>query len=337
MKRNLTLTRMTDEQKALWDRDGYLIIPNALSSEELEALLAEVDRLDQESQRLGRNPDAPLDANNLIDAPVEGLFSSEPGKHQVLDPRPNDVFLSLLDHPAHLGLLCQIMGAAIHMAWSHLMIRPPSPAPANRWHQDGPKPYLFPRVDGQMACQWVRVGWYLTDLDQRDMGNLCIIPGSHRTGFPKLDKGLDHTLTITSFDRFKEVDRLDADVPDAKQITVKAGDAILLHNALYHCVVRNTSNVRRKNIYYVYTPIWQRLGDRDASSPQLISRCAPVRRQLLGALSGPHTNGGIHPFDEGVPLVRLFEGRSFAETWLQLDEDYIRRTQQATEKAEPEQ
>ena len=35
MKRNLTLTRMTDEQKALWDRDGYLIIPNALSSEAL--------------------------------------------------------------------------------------------------------------------------------------------------------------------------------------------------------------------------------------------------------------------------------------------------------------
>ena len=327
MTRNLTLTRLTDEQKAHWERDGYLILPDALTKDELQALREEVDRLDQESQRLGRDPNAPLDVSNIIDAPVEGLFNSQPDNQKVLDSNPNEVFLNLIDHPAHLGMLCELMGAAIHLAWSHLMIRPASPTPANRWHQDGPKPYLFPCVNGMQACQWIRVGWYLTDLDQPDMGNLCIIPGSHRTGFPKLKTDLDHALKITSFDQFKEVGQLDADVPGAMQIKVNAGDAILLHNALYHCVVRNTSNVWRKNIYYVYTPIWQRLGDRDASSPQLIARCDPVRQQLLGALSGPNTNGGIHPFDEGVPLVRLFEGKGFAETWSQLDEDYVRQTQ----------
>ncbi len=327
MIKNQTLTSITDEQREQWERDGYLVLPNALAKDELQALRDEVDRLDQVSQQLGRDPNAPLDVNNIIDAPAEGLFNVRPDSQKILDSNPNEVFLNLIDHPAHLGMVCELMGAAIHLAWSHLMIRPPSPTPANRWHQDGPKPYLFPNVDGIMPCQWIRVGWYLTDIDQSDMGNLCIIPGSHRTGFPKLKKDLNHALKITSFDQFREVEKLDDDVPGAMQLKVKAGDAILLHNALYHCVVRNTSNVFRKNIYYVYTPIWQRLGDRDAGSPQLIARCDPVRRQLLGALSGPNTNGGIHPFDEGVPLVHLFEGKGFAETWHQLDEDYVRQTQ----------
>lgn len=323
----LKLDRLTFQQKQQWEQDGYLVLPQAMPREQVDALCREVDRLDQLSQANGRDAGAPLDLNNIIDAPTENLYTDQPDITRILEPRANNLFLNLLDHSSHLGAVCDLMGAAIHMAWSHLMIRPPSPAPANRWHRDGPKPYLFPSVDGRMPCQWIRVGWFLTDMDQQDMGNLCLIPGSHRKDFPNIFKGLDHALAITSFTRFKQVAQLDEGVPGARQILAKAGDIILLHNALYHCVARNTSNVSRKNIYYVYTPIWQRLGDRDASSPQLIARCSPVRRQLLGALSSPSTNGGIHPFDSGVPLVSLFEGTGFQETWSRLDEAYVRRTQ----------
>ena len=272
------LNRLSTVQKERWDRDGYLILSQAMEGAEVDALRQEVDRLDQLSREVGRGADTPLDLNNLIDAPTENLFTDQPDSTRIVDSRPNEVFLDLIDHRLHLGALCDLMGAAIHMAWSHLMIRPPSPTPANRWHRDGPKPYLFPRVDGLMPCQWIRVGWFLTDMDQPDMGNLCVIPGSHRADFPKVSKGLDHVLTITSFTQFRQVAQLDEGVPGAQQILARAGDVILLHNALYHCVVRNTSNVSRKNIYYVYTPIWQRLGDRDASSPELVTRCNPVRQ-----------------------------------------------------------
>ena len=43
---------------------------------------------------------------------------------------------------------------------------------------------------------------------------------------------------------------------------------------------------------------------------------------------GTSTNGGIHPTDEDVPLVRLFEGKNFLETMSAVDEEYIRSTQQ---------
>ena len=191
----IALKKMTAEQRRQVEEDGYLIIRNALSDQEVEELTAEVDRLDAESQRQGRDPGSLLDVANILDTAVEELF-------------------------------------------------------------------------------------------QPDLHN-----------------------------------------PGARQVMVNAGDALAMHNGLFHCVVRNTSKTTRKNLHYTYGPQWQRAGDRMESSPELLARCNPVQKQLLGALTGPNTNGGYGAFDEGAPLVRLFEGKSFQETWDSVDVGYIRRTQ----------
>jgi ectoine hydroxylase-related dioxygenase (phytanoyl-CoA dioxygenase family) len=323
-----TFRRMTPEQRQRWDEDGYLTIKNALSAEEVTELVAEVDRLDEASQRLGRDPNTLLHVVNIINAATEGLFQSEPGNSgTILRHEPCEAFLNLIDHPSHLGIVCELIGAAIQLSWAEAMVRPPSPAPANRWHKDGSKPYYFASVDRLTPLQWARIGFFLTDVDKPDMGNFTVVPGSHRNGFPRLPQGLEQALTITSFRKFTQVEQIDAGVPGARQVTVEAGDAVLFHNALWHCVPRNTSNVRRRNLWYVYTPVWQRLGDRIENSPELLARCNAVRRQLLGTMVGPNTNGGIHPSDADVPLVRLFEGKSFLETMSAVDEEYIRATQ----------
>ena len=326
----MTFKRMSPEQKSQWDNDGYLVIKNALSAEEVAELTAEVDRLDEASQRLGRNPDLMLHAVNIIDSATEGLFQPEQDNvGTILRTKPCEAFLNLIDHPNHLGIVCELIGAAIQLAWAEAVVRPPSPIPANRWHKDGSKPYYFPTVEGNTPLQWARIGFFLTDVPQPDMGNFTVIPGSHRAGFPKLPQGLGHALTITSYTDFKQIDQIDAGVPGARQLLLKAGDAVLFHNALWHCVPRNTSNAWRKNLWYVYTPLWMRLGDRMGNSPELIAKCNPnpVRRQLLGELTHPNTNGGIHPFDEGAPLIRLFEGQGFVETMGAVDQEYIRATQ----------
>ena len=324
----MTFQRMSPEQRRKWDEDGYLIIKKALSAKEVTELIAEVDRLDEASQRLGRDPNTLLHVVNIINAATEGLFQSVQGNAgTILRHEPCEAFLNLIDHPSHLGIVCELIGAAIQLSWAEAMVRPPSLTPANRWHKDGSKPYYFASVDRMTPLQWARIGFFLTDVDEPDMGNFTVIPGSHRSGFPRLPQGLEHALTITSFTKFQQVEQIDAGVPGARQVTVEAGDAVLFHNALWHCVPRNTSNVRRRNLWYVYTPVWQRLGDRTENSPELLARCNAVRRQLLGAMVDPNTNGGIHPSDEDVPLVRLFEGKSFLETMGAVDEEYIRATQ----------
>lgn len=328
-KQTVSLRRMTPEQRRQWDEDGYVIIRNALSDDEVSELTEEVDRLDQESQRQGRDPGSLLDVANIVDTAVEGLFQPDPhdlGKR--LQWEPNDTFLRIVDHPGHLGVVCELMGAAMQLTWSQALVRPPTPLPSHRWHPDGPKPYYFRKMrDGTPPLLQLKVGLSLSDVDGPDMANLCVIPGSHRDGFPRLPQGVDHALKINSYTRFREMERIDEGVPGARQVMVNAGDALAMHNGLFHCVVRNASDRSRKNLYYTYGPMWQRAGDRTDSSPELLARCNPVQRQLLGALSGPNTNGGYGPFDEGAPLIRLFEGKGFAETWAQGDEDYIRETQ----------
>ena len=313
---------LTPEQREQWDRDGYLLIENALSKQEVEELIVEVDRLDEASQRQGRDQNAYLDIVNIVDRAVE-----RSNNKKVLQTEPNEVFLNLIDHPNHLGIVCDLMGAAIQVIVTQVMVRPPSPMPSARWHQDTMAPYGFPIAGGQFPLQQFRIGWFLTDMDQPDMGNFCVIPGSHRNGFPKLPAGTEHALAITTFDTYKQFEQIDAGIPGARQITLKAGDAVVFHNALFHSVARNTSTVRRKNLYYVYSPWWQRLSDRVESSLELLARCNPVRRQLLGVTAEPSA-APVTPADERMPLIRLFEGKSFQETFNDQVASYIRETQQ---------
>ena len=323
-----SLERMTAQQRKQWEEEGYFVVKGALSKAAVKRVIDEVDKLDEESQRQGRDPDTLLDVANIIDTAAEGLFGPEQGSMgKRLQWEPNETFLDLIDNPKTLGLVCEQMGAAIQMTWSQALVRPPTPLPGHRWHPDGPKPYYFPRINGEMPLMQLKVGFFLTEIDRPDMGNLCVIPGSHKHGFPKIARGLDYALKITSYTKFREVEQIDAGVPGARQLMVEPGDAIGLHNGLFHCVVRNTSKVPRKNLYFAYGPSWQRAGDRVENPPELLAKCTPVRRQLLGALAGPNTNGGYGGFDEGAPLVRLFEGRNFRETWDWVDQVYIRQTQ----------
>ena len=181
---------MTPEQWRRWDEDGYLILEGALSDSEVNDLTAEVDKLDAESQRLGRDPNTLLHAVNIIDRATEGLFQPDRAKSgRILRPEPSDTLLNLIDHPNHLGIVCDLIGPAILLSWAEAMVRPPNPKPSNRWHKDGSKPYYFPQVDGRTPLLWARIGFFLNDLASPDMGNFTVIPGSHRTGFPKIDQG----------------------------------------------------------------------------------------------------------------------------------------------------
>lgn len=177
-------------------------------------LVAEVDRLDDESQRRERDLNTLLHVVNIINAPTKGLFQPEQGNAgTILWAEPCEAFLNLIDHPNYLGIVCELIGAAIQLFWAEAIVCPPSPKPANRWHKDGSKPYYFPTVDRRTLLQWVRISFFLTDVGQPDVGAFTVIPGSHRAGFPKLPQGLEHALTITSFTEFQQIEQINAGVP----------------------------------------------------------------------------------------------------------------------------
>jgi hypothetical protein len=104
----------TPEQRAQFDRDGYLTIENALSEEEIERYLEVIDRL--------------IAADPKFDP---GKFYAR--EHIVeLDP----VFSELIDHPRHVGFAYDLFGELLKLHISQFFVRPKG-GWHNLWHPDG--------------------------------------------------------------------------------------------------------------------------------------------------------------------------------------------------------
>jgi ectoine hydroxylase len=256
--------------KSAFDRDGFLLVRDALPVELVERLITAADRLYHEGvSAQGLSERNHWQMRNCIGA----------------DP----VFLDILDNPAILPLVVEILGWDIHLITSHLIVRPPSPAGTDRffkgegWHRDGgqsswemtePHPRLF-----------LKVAYFLSDQSETGRGNTMVIPGSNRlTGAPAQSPDEPHPY-------------------GAIEICGKPGDAFLFEQRTWHAVGPNFSDITRKTLFMGYGFRWVRAMDYLTPDPNLLARTDdPIRRQLLGEVKTPM---GIYlPTDDDVPLRR---------------------------------
>ena len=110
-------TILQDDQRRSFDDDGYLVIPDALSGDEIAALTAASD--------------------SMIDN-----FEREEGQDYV-QRRPgiveNPAFHPLLAHSSTLPLVVQLLSPRIHLHTTAIIYKFPGPkdaAPARGWHRD---------------------------------------------------------------------------------------------------------------------------------------------------------------------------------------------------------
>lgn len=260
-------TCLSPEQRAAFDRDGFLFVPGALPPEMVERLLRVVDRLYEKG------------------VAEEGLSARNHWQMRnclVAD----ELFLELLDYPTVFPLVAGILGWDIHLLTSHLIVRPPSPPgtgddfKGEGWHRDGgqsswemqePHPRLF-----------LKVAYLLSDQSEPGRGNTQVLPGSNRMiGPPAQAPGAPHPY-------------------GALEILGKPGDAFLFEQRTWHAVGPNKSNITRKSLFFGYGYRWVRSMDALTPPEHLLPLCSPIRRQLLGEIKTPM---GIYlPQDEDVPL-----------------------------------
>lgn len=141
----------------------------------------------------------------------------------------------LIDHDRHIGYAYDLYGDQLTLTQADLVIRP-NDNRATRWHIDGPLAVPY-RVFAPTLPLKLRVGYWLTDVLEENMGNLVYVPGSHRADYPYEHAGNN-------------------DVPTQKVITCKAGTITLMHVSLWHRVMPNLSDAVRYNIYLSYVPSW---------------------------------------------------------------------------------
>ena len=258
---------LTREEKSKFERDGFLIIEDAIPPERVSALGRVVDGLyENYLAENGLGPHARMNMTDFVGA--------------------DDEFMALLDWPVTFPKVWGILGWNIQLYHSHLIVTPPEPAEERTrewrlgWHQDSGRLNIEldaaprPRVS-------LKVGYFLTDTTEPDRGNFHIVPGSHlrnRLSFP--EDGA-------------------SDPPDATPVRVPAGTAVFFDRRLWHAAGRNHSDVTRKVLFYGYSYRWLRPRD-NMTVDHYMDRCDPIQRQLLGAATGGM--GYTSPTDADVPL-----------------------------------
>ncbi len=271
---------MTAEQRRSFDDQGFILIDNFFSQAEFERLLGAIDEVgDRVRAEKGLDRNSPFALRNAL-------------SH-------HEAFLDLIDNPRILPLVVDAIGWNIQIRTTHLDYRPPYPrglepgelgtgAGADHaagyknlvWHPDLAGPYLFeaPSLDGRLPFMEIKVGYYLSDVTQKNSGAICLVPGSHRRP-PQELRDMQHRVPEDQF----------------IELNVPANTALLWRTQVWHCVTPNLSNQIRKVFYVGYHYRWLRPTDYIQQDPDLIARSSPIRRQLLGALAGDADPLGTDP------------------------------------------
>nr|CAA9286484.1 hypothetical protein AVDCRST_MAG63-3991 [uncultured Armatimonadetes bacterium] len=272
-----TSVALTDARRAAFEREGFLLVPDALPPSLVERLVDAADRLYEEG--VGKDG---LSARNHWQ--MRNCIGADPA------------FLELLDYPTVLPLVVGVLNWDIHLITSHLIVRPPNPPGVDDhfkgegWHRDGgmspaemqePHPRLF-----------LKVAYLLSDQSEPGRGNTQVVPGSNRlVGRPAQADGAPHPY-------------------GAIEILGKPGDAFLFEQRTWHAVGPNRSDLTRKTLFMGYGYRWVRAMDYLVPRDDLLERSDPIQRQLLGEVKTPM---GIYlPQDDDVPLRAWWRERQQA-------------------------
>jgi ectoine hydroxylase len=230
----------------LMERDGYVLMEEALAPGQVAELTAAYDR------QLALNP------------AKEGALRVEVPRILERDA----VFEVLMDLPTVFAVARGVIGADIELATSgeldHKLPRTPAYI---SWHND----FLWMvNVPYPRQNFWVRCTYFLSDVTE-EMGPFTLLPGTHRACSPC-------PREFTANGQPREVD---GRVP----ITGPAGSCLINNTEIWHTNTPNRSDLPRRLIMILYKHSWMKQWqDGYDTTPEFAARQTdPVRRQLCGA------------------------------------------------------
>ena len=219
--------KLSPEQLAAFDRDGYLFFPSLFSAQELRPLVEEVPRL-YAQDRVENVREKGSDA-------VRTNFAA----HLYSEP-----FARLARHPRMVEPVVQIFDEEVYMHQFKINGKMAFDGDVWQWHQD----YGTWKNDDLMPeARAMNVAIFLDDVNEFN-GPLMFIPGSHKLG--ALDAA--HDTSTTSYPLWtidhdvirKLVDRGGIVAPKGT-----AGSMILFHSCLVHASTSNLSPWNRVSVY----------------------------------------------------------------------------------------
>ena len=261
---------LTHDEHEAFEREGYLLVQNALTRDHVRELVDVVDRLRAGGELT--DPETYAGATNRV---------------QHKNPVDLDcAFVDLVDHPTTFPKVWGILGWNIYLYNNHLMLTPPQSEEGAHgptgWHQDAGRTTMDMLELNVAARLSLKVGYFLTDIPRPDMGNFWMIPGSH------LQSGLRIRPGSAGM------------VPGAQPVVANAGDALIFDRRLWHSGSPNYSSTTRQALFYAYAYRWVRPYDSPLRGDPVLAATDPIRRQLLDTIGDEV--GPYEVTDETVPL-----------------------------------
>lgn len=208
----LDLARVAED----YERDGFVIVPNALSTSEVEALRAEAVRLCREDLEQSP-PGLELDDVELL---RRYLCIHYPHK-------ASELALAAMHAPSIIDVLTRVISPNVKAMQSMLFIKSEG-KPGQAWHQDE---HFIATRDRSLAAAWIA-------LDDATVENGClwVIPGSHRRGVLYPDRDQDDPR----FDCTKEAYDFPHTDDEAIPVEIPAGTALIFNGYLLHRSLENS-------------------------------------------------------------------------------------------------
>jgi phytanoyl-CoA hydroxylase len=206
---------------ARYREDGFFLVEDFLSPEELAVLRAESTRICR--SEIGSEVDIPIAGKELSDMEVLRQFLCIHFPHKV-----SAIMLALLSHPRAVANLVEVIGPDVKAMQSMLFVKSEG-KPGQAWHQDE---YFIPTRDHSLTAIW-------TALDDATVSNGClwVLPGSHRAGVIYPARQTDDLR----FDCTVEAHRFPYRDEDAVPIEVAAGSALIFDGYLLHRSLPNVA------------------------------------------------------------------------------------------------
>ncbi len=234
MSRYLTNQSVTD-----YNRDGYVLVPNLFSREEVQALLRDVEGGERVAAATRGNEDA----------------SGKKAKLAIWHELGNDIWAAASTNPRVVNNIRILMAEEIAFFHGKVMLKEAGQGGAWEWHQDYGywynQGFVFPRMISVFIA---------LDAATKENGCLQVLKGSHLLG--RLEHG--KVGSQTGADPSK-IDQL-ADLFEKVYMEMEPGTALFFHSNLLHASGPNTSSRHRRSFIMCYNALSNpQLGEKKTS------------------------------------------------------------------------
>jgi hypothetical protein len=251
---------LTAEQRRALDEDGFFVVPDVLTPEEVTEMRAEWDRLRGIEGELGGHE-----------------VHIEPGA-----PRLSNLFNKSAAFDRCLA--CGPTMAAAHYLLGEIRVYSLNGRDPLKGQGQQPLHSDVPRVH---AADW-RVVNSMVMLDDMtpDNGPTRVVPGSHRwvpINVPDVNMAEVAEIKVTPEDRAIMPKDPTAPHPKEVRVTGRAGSVAVINGHIWHGGTRNESGARRRVLHLAIgrRDLPQQLNEREHLTPELLARSGPAQRYLL--------------------------------------------------------